>query len=297
MEPKLSLAEINEALQPYQQEKERKLDWEDELAQIEISLQSLRYALEVLDEHVAKEWAEVEAVQNPGWKRFWYQLTGDQDRKLAKEMADWKAAREHRQKLLKQIESINEEQQQIQHQIDNVQDIELPLRELLRLKEAHLLKAPPHPKYNRLVVEQRKIKVAREKLVAIHHTAGPALRSLDLLYSRIRDNFTPGQASDSQRKLYHYLVAIAQPQLHTLGIHLQGTKKMLRLELSFPIREVARFSKHYDKAQTASEQLEIVGRYRRYCQEIKQQTRERDKHFVQRQAKNQQDRQQLLWTL
>ncbi|MEL6846188.1 MAG: hypothetical protein AAFP02_23515, partial [Bacteroidota bacterium] len=123
MEPKLSLDEINDALRPYQQEKERKLDWEDELAQIEISLESLRYALEVLDEHVAKEWAEVEAVQNPGWKRFWYQLTGDQDRKLAKEMADWKAAREHRQKLLKQIGSLNEEQQQIQHQIDNVQDI------------------------------------------------------------------------------------------------------------------------------------------------------------------------------
>lgn len=297
MDKPLSLAEINEALKPYKREKELKTDWEAELEDIEVILGSLRYALQVLDDHVAKEWAEVEAVKKPGWNRFWLGLTGEQDRKLEKELADWETARGERQKLIKEIEKVENERKEIKHHLSSVQDIELPLQELLKLKATQLLKAPPHPKYNQLVKEYRKLRIAREKLTAIYHTAGPTLRSLDQLYNQIRGNHRPGQASESQQKLYHYLVSITQPQLKVLGLHLQGTKKMLRLELPFEIREMARFAQHFQKAQTPTERTEIVAKYRRYCQELQKATTKRDKHFVQLRQKNIQARTDLLWTI
>jgi len=297
MDKPLSLAEINEALKPYQREKELKTDWEAELEDVDVILGSLRYALKVLDEHVDKEWAEVEAVKKPGWKSFWFGLTGEQDNKLEKEMADWESARGERQKLIKEIEKVENERKEIEHQLNSVKDIEIPLQELLKLKAAQLLKAPPHPKYNQLVKEYRKLKIAREKLTAIYHTAGPALRSLDQLYNQVRGNHRPGQATQSQQKLYHYLVSITQPQLKTLGLHLQGTKKMLQLPLSFPIREVARFAQHFQKAETPTQRTEVVAKYRRYCQELQKASLERDKHFVRLRKQNIQARTHLLWTL
>ncbi|MEL7530432.1 MAG: hypothetical protein AAFN10_03950 [Bacteroidota bacterium] len=297
MDKPLSLAEINEALKPYQREKELKTDWEAEREDLEVILGSLRYALTVLDEHVDKEWADVEAVKEPGWKSFWYGLTGEQDRKLEKEMADWETARGERQKLIKEIEKVEKERQEIEHQLQSVKDIELPLNELLKLKAAQLLKAPPHPRYNQLVKEYRKIKTAREKLIVIYHTAGPAFRSLDQLYNQVRGHHRPGQATQSQQKLYHYLVSITQPQLKTLGLHLQGTKKMLQLPLSFPIREVSRFSIHFKVAKTPTQKTEVVAKYRRYCQELKEVSLERDKHFLNLRNQNQQARTALLWTL
>ncbi|MEM6347056.1 MAG: hypothetical protein AAF927_24420 [Bacteroidota bacterium] len=297
MEKPLSLAEINEALKPYQREKALKTDWEAELEDIEVILGSLRYALTVLDEHVAKEWADVKEIRKPGWRNFWYDLTRTKDPKLAKEMADWRTARDERQKLHQEIEKVENERKEIQHQLQSVQDIELPLKELLNLKAAQLLKAPPHPKYNQLVKEYRKIKTAREKLILIYHTAGPAYRSLDQLYNQIRGDHRPGQATQSQQKLYQYLVSITQPQLKTLGLHLQGTKKMLQLPLSFPIRELSRFSIHLKVAKTPTQRTEVVAKYRRYCQELKEASLERDKHFLGLRDQNQKARTELLWTL
>lgn len=297
MDKPLSLAEINEALKPYKREKELKTDWEAELEDIDVILGSLRYALQVLDDHVAKEWAEVEAVKKPGWQRFWLGLTGEQDRKLEKELADWETARDERQKLIKEIEKVENERQKINHHLTSVQDIELPLQELLKLKAAQLLKAPPHPQYNQLVKEYRKLRIAREKLTAIYHTAGPTLRSLDQLYDQVRGNHRPGQASQSQQKLYHYLVSITHAQLKVLGLHLQGTKKLLQLELSFPIRELARFAERFQKAKMPTEKTEIVAKYRRYCQELQKATLVRDKHFVELRQNNIQARTDLLWTI
>ncbi|MEL7530433.1 MAG: hypothetical protein AAFN10_03955 [Bacteroidota bacterium] len=258
----LSLNEINQALKPYRREAHQQLELEKQISTLRHHMASHRENLKYLDEALAKEWADVEALTKTKWRRFWLNLDNVRQLVLEKEQKEWEVVREERQNLVFLMAEVEAEIKTLQGRREYIGDVSAPLTKLLATKHQLLLASETHDIYQSMVAEEEELKQKVGDLDKLAQGFQLAINQLQKVEVLIQDRHYLGQKPaqvlhliDTTCNLIYKLVPAAN-------------KLRIELDASFSINSLTTFEAQFNIASNADDWYVVLLDFENRCTQV-----------------------------
>ncbi|MEM6347057.1 MAG: hypothetical protein AAF927_24425 [Bacteroidota bacterium] len=258
----LSLSEINRALEPYRQEAHQQLELEKKIATLRHHMASHRENLKYLDEAVAKEWADVEALTKSKWRQFWLNLNNIQQLILEREQKEWEVVRDERQNLVFLMAEVEAEIKNLESKRVYIGDISDQLTELLQTKHQLLLASETHDIYQSLVAEEEELKqkvVSLETLAEGFQIVVNNLKKVEVMVQDIR------YLREKPAQVLHLIDTTCNLLYKLIP---EANKLKIKLDAAFSFNSLTTFEAQFNIAANAEDWYAILLDFENKCTRV-----------------------------
>ncbi len=258
----LSLTEINDALRPYRQEAYQQLELEKQIATLRHHMASHRENLKYLDEAVAKEWADVEALTKSKWRRFWLNLSNIQQLILEREQKEWEVVRDERQNLVFLMAEVEAEIKNLESRRKYLGDVSEQLTELLQSKHQILLASETHDIYQSMVAEEAELK---QKAIALETLA----EGFQIVVSNLKKVEVMVQDSLYLREKPAQVLHLIDTTCNLIyKLVLEANKLQIKLDAAFSVNSLTTFEAQFNIASNADDWYAILLDFENKCTRV-----------------------------